>query len=120
VKTKVPAGELGPHPEPVVSSREGRIGGSVPTAVLRLQEKAFEWGWDVRLQYARGRTMHGSTGRPLAEKDSYALIFSGHPMTDAGAYAVYRGGAWDSVNVAGRMVGGVTQLSAWLADPEIS
>jgi hypothetical protein len=85
-----------------------------PSAVLKLAERAREAGWEVRQQYAKGRTMHGSTGRPLAEKESYALVFHSHPMTDFSAYAVYRGGSWDSVNAGGRMLKGVTELEKWL------
>lgn len=102
------------HPAPTVSSRDG-VAGVYPPAVLKMAERAREAGWDVRQQYARGCSMHGSTGRPLAEADSYALIFFGHPLTDAGAYAVYRGGGWKSINIAGRALGSVTDLAQWLA-----
>lgn len=114
VKTKSAPGELGPHPEPAVSSRTGGDGGVVPSAVMKLQERAREAGWEVRLQYAKGRAVHGSTGRPLAEKESWALVFHSHPMAGKGAYAVYRGGAWDSVNVAGKLAKGVTPLVEFL------
>jgi hypothetical protein len=114
VAEKTAPAPLGPHPEPAVSSREGMEGTQYPSAVLKLAERAREAGWEVRRQYARGRTMHGSTGRPLAEKDSYALVFHSHPMTDAGAYAVYRGDAWASVNAGGRVWKGVTLLEQWL------
>jgi hypothetical protein len=106
------------HPEPAVDSRTAAAGGSVhpqyPSAVLRLAEEALEAGWQVHRQYARGRTAHATTGKPLAERDSFALVFHGHPMTDRGAYAVHRGGAWDSVNVGGVMAAGVTELRWWL------
>jgi hypothetical protein len=114
VAEKKAPGVLGPHPAPAVSSREGVQGTQYPSAVLKLAERAREAGWEVRQQYAKGRGVHGSTGRPLAEKESFALVFHSHPMTAAGAYAVYRGGAWASVNAAGRMLGGVTELEQWL------
>ena len=107
-------GALGPHPAPTVSSREGRDAVLCPAAVLKLAERAREAGWEVRLQYAKGRGVHGSTGRPLAEKESFALVFHSHPMTALGAYAVYRGGSWDSCSAGGKLVKGVTPLVAWL------
>lgn len=101
------------HPRPSVGSRDTWVG-QYPSAVLKVAQRAREAGWDVRQQYARGCAVHGSTGRPLKEAASYALIFYSHPMTDAGAYAVYRGGTWGSVNIAGRLTGGVTDLLEWL------
>lgn len=113
VAEKKKPGVLGPHPAPAVSSREG-VAGQYPSAVLKLAERAREAGWEVRQQYAKGNGVHGSTGRPLAVKESYALVFHSHPMTAHGAYAVYRGGSWASVNAAGRMLGGVMLLEQWL------
>jgi hypothetical protein len=113
VTEKKKAGALQPHPEPAVSSREGREG-VYPSAVLKLAERAREAGWEVRQQYARGRGVHGSTGRPLAEKESWALVFHSHSMTALTGYAVYRGGSWDSCVAGGRLVKGVTPLIEWL------
>lgn len=106
--------ERSEHPAPSVSSRE-RMAGTYPSAVLKVAERAREAGWEVRQQYARGCPVHGSTGRPLAEADSFALVFYGHPMTDAGAYAVYRGDSWKSINIAGMALGSVTDLAYWLS-----
>lgn len=112
VEKKKP-GALGPHPEPAVSSREGREA-QYPSAVLKLAERAREAGWEVRQQYARGRGVHGSTGRPLAEKESYALVLHSHPMTAQTGYAVYRSESWASCVAGGRLVKGVTELVEWL------
>lgn len=103
----------GSHPKPAVSSRDG-VEGVYPSAVLKLAERAREASWEVRQQYARGCGVHGSTGRALLEAESFALIFYGHPMTNSGAYAVYRGGSWRSVNIAGMAIGGVSDLLHWL------
>lgn len=104
----------GAHPAPSVSSR-AHWGAEYPSAVLKLAERAREALWEVRQQYARGCGVHGGTGRPLAEADSFALVFYGHPLTDAGAYAVYSGGSWKSINIAGRALGTVTDLDHWLS-----
>jgi hypothetical protein len=109
----VPVG-LSEHPAPSVSSRDG-VGTQYPSAVLKVAERARGAGWKVRPQYARGCGVHGSTGRPLAEADRYALVFHSHPMTDAGAYAVHSGGSWKSVNIAGRALGTITDLEYWLS-----
>ena len=103
----------GSHPAPAVGSRE-RVAATYPSPVLKLAERAREAGWRVRMQYARGCSVHGATGQPLAEKESFALVFYGHEKTGEGAYAVYRGGVWDSVNIGGRILGGVTDLLHWL------
>lgn len=104
---------LAEHPAPSVSSRDG-VAAVYPSAVLKVAQRAREAGWEVRQQYSRGCGVHGSTGRPLAEADWYGLIFYGHPMTDARAHAVYSGGSWKSVNIAGKTLGGVTDLVYWL------
>lgn len=88
--------ERGPHPEPEYTGEwcaqltdcEGlRL--PAPAPVLLLAELAREAGWEVSMRYARGTGIHASQGRPLALRHSIALRFTGHPMTDRGAVAVY-------------------------------
>lgn len=106
---------LPPHPPAERVSRDAEPPGAFyPSAVLKLAERAREAGWEVRQQSARGAGTHGSTGRALAVKTTYALIFSKHPLTDAGAYAVHDGKVWKSVNIGGVLIGGISDLQAWL------
>lgn len=119
-----------PYPAPVVSSRQ-ESAFLVPTPVLALAEFARENGWEVRVQYAQGYPPHASTGRPGALKDSIAVIFGGHPITDRRAYACYEktaGGSawtWNGIQISGPDVTpyagcGVTELKEFLATPERS
>lgn len=110
-----PLAGLEPHPAPEVSSREGRVPAAWPGPVFKLAQEAREWGWEVSQQWSRGHGVHGSTGRPTALKDRYALRFGLHPLTDARAYAVHAGGAWESCRLSDPMVGlSVTELRHWL------
>ena len=91
--------EREPYPAPLINSRGPMaLTFPLPAPVLKLAEFAREAGWDVRMQYAQGYPPHGSTGRPGALKDSIAVIFGNHPLTDRQAYACYEktasGGAW--------------------------
>ena len=115
-------------PAPLVTSRESMaLTFPLPAACASLAEFAREQGWEVRMQYAQGYSPHGTTGRPGALKDSIALRFGAHPLTERQAYAVYErtasGGAWgwstmiwgpDLPPYAGC---GVEQLRTYLATP---
>lgn len=91
------AGKEEPYPAPAVTSLQ-ESAFLAPAPVHQLAEMAREAGWDVRTQYAQGYPPHGSTGRPGALKDSIAVIFGNHPLTDRQAYACYEktasGSAW--------------------------
>ena len=95
--------ERSQHPEPEVRGFWADLGAAgteylIPGPVLQLAELAREAGWEVRVSYARGNGVHGSTGRPTAVRHSIALAFGKHPMTDAQAVATYvkpvNGGTW--------------------------
>lgn len=83
-----------PFPAPVVSSLDALASllaepRSAPKPCVDLENFARGHGWDVRMQYAQGNYPHAITGRPGALKDSIALRFGAHPLTDRQAYAVY-------------------------------
>lgn len=88
------------HPEPEVRGAWGvEMPELAPEPVLRLAELAREAGWEVRVSYARGRGVHGTTGRPTALQHNIGVAFGQHPMTDAHAVATYvrpaaGAGAW--------------------------
>lgn len=117
-----------PYPAPVTTSREVSAF-PMPQPVMSLAEFAREAGWDVRVQYAQGYPPHGSTGRPGALKDSIAIIFGGHPITDRQAYACYEKTAsgsawtWNGISIRGSDVTpyggcGITELKEFLSTPE--
>jgi hypothetical protein len=119
--------EREPYPAPVVSSRQ-ESAFLAPAPVLKLAEFAREAGWDVRTQYAQGYPPHGSTGRPGALRDSIAVIFGNHPLTDRQAYACYEKTAsgsawsWSGIMIRGSDLPpfsgcGVEELKHFLATP---
>lgn len=116
-----------PYPAPVVTSRQ-ESAFLAPAPVLKLAEFAREAGWDVRTQYAQGYPPHGSTGRPGALRDSIAVCFGNHPLTDRQAYACYEkaasgsGWAWNGIMIRGSDLPpfagcGVEELKHFLATP---
>jgi hypothetical protein len=113
-------------PAPAVTSRDiPPVPVTYPSAVLKLAERAREAGWEVHQQYARGCGTHGATGRPLAERDTFALIFHSHPMTERRAYAVRTADTWKSVCVYGPDLPpvlelGVTELEMWLGQAALT
>jgi hypothetical protein len=77
-----------------------------------------ERGWQLRWQHSRGGVM-GGAGKQLAPAEMWSVRFRRGAWQ---GYAVRRGGAWDSVCVAGEALPpflalGVTDLRVWLADP---
>jgi hypothetical protein len=94
----------------------------MPESVMKLAEFAREAGWEVRVQYARGNGIHGSTGKPTGLVHSLAVRMGNHPMTDAQAVAVYVSGSswtWKSIWVSGPELppfgaAGLTELKEWL------
>lgn len=84
----------GPYPAPAVTSRDGVAEPGPPRAVATLQKQAEAAGWMTAIQYAHGCMAHGTTGRPLAARPSWALRMR---KGDHGAVAVYRSGAWDTL-----------------------
>lgn len=121
--------EVEPYPKPVVTSRQ-ESAFLAPRPVLHLAEFALELGWDVRKQYAQGYPPHGSTGRPGALKDSIAVIFGNHPLTDRQAYACYEKTAsgsawsWNGIMIRGSDVTpyagcGVEHLKYFLSTPDM-
>lgn len=80
-----------PFPAPRRTSRDDPATRhlTMPGPCLSLAEFARELGWEVRTQFAQGHYPHATTGRPGALKDSIALRFGGHALTDRQAFAVY-------------------------------
>jgi hypothetical protein len=106
-----PVAEREPLPEPEVSSRDAVPPPfDMPGAVLKLAETARESGWEVTIDYSRGRMLHGSTGRPLRVSHLLAVRLMGH-ASGRRAVAVYRqaasGGAW-------------TWASVWMWGPDLN
>lgn len=111
------------YPAPAVSSREGcepaSLGSDWPAPVLALEREARGCGWGTRRAYARGRFPHGSTGKPLAERETFSVRFGRDRWQ---GYAIYAAGAWASIMVTGKDLPPFaalnrTELSAWLASP---
>lgn len=103
------------HPEPEVHGVWFRFGtpvdyGLLPDPVLRLAELAREASWEVRVCYARGNGVHGTTGRPTGVRHVIAIAFGRHPLADAQGVCTYvkpaSGGSW-------------TWESVWLWGPEL-
>lgn len=100
------------HPAPRRTSREPWPAAlAAPEPVLKLAERAREWGWDVATQYAQGHGTHSATGRPTALAHSIGVLFSQHPLTKRQAYAVYRRPVSGS--------SGWTWSSVWLYGPDL-
>lgn len=121
--------EREPYPAPMVTSRQ-ESAFLAPAPALKLAEFAREAGWDVRMQYAQGYPPHGSTGRPGALRDSIAVIFGNHPLTDRQAYACYEKPAsgsawtWSGIMIRGSDLPpyagcGVEHLKVFLSVPEM-
>jgi len=115
-----PMVERAAHPAPIVSSRDRLMPEKVPAPVTSLAEYAREKGWDVLTQYAKGQSVHGTTGKPTALVESFAVrMFLG----DRAANAVYVGGSswtWKSVWIISNDhapfgKAGVSELKEWLA-----
>jgi hypothetical protein len=124
------------HPEPEEVGEWVRELSDVPSAVLKLAERAREASWDVELRYARGTGVHGSTGAPTSLRHSIA-VRAARPIDGAQIRAVYaspvRGAAaWSWVSVwiwspelphfglcsqaeLVEWIEGVTGLGAWVA-----
>lgn len=121
--------EPDPFPAPVRTSRQ-ESAFLAPQPVLLLAEFAREVSWQVRMQYAQGHASHGSTGKPGALRDSIALRFGAHPLTERAAYACYEraasGGTWSwSTMIWGPDLPpysscSVTELKEFLSAPERS
>lgn len=96
-----------------VTSRDApRVDYWEPGPVTSLAEKARLWGWEVRVQYARGK--YG-----LTVQDSWAVRFGRHRETNNRAYAVRVGDTWKSVCVWGPELApylkmGIEDLKTWL------
>lgn len=108
------------YPAPSVTSSAGRSPASWPAPVITLVLECAKLGWDTVAAYAKGCFPHGTTGTPLAEKESYSVRFARGVWQ---GYAVYSGGAWKSIMVTGAALPpfgqmGRTELSVWLAGPE--
>lgn len=108
------------YPAPVVSSRDGVEPATWPAPVLTLVRDAQRLGWSVVKAYARGRMPHGTTGKPLAERDSFSVRFARGTWQ---GYAVYAASAWKSIMITGAALPpfgkcGRTDLGTWLAGPE--
>lgn len=120
-----PASEaLERHPAPEVPARrlEAAEIDSAPSAVRTLAGALEGAGWAWSVQHARGAGQHSTTGRPLAVKDRWAVVFR---QGDWAGYAVYaggQGGGWESISVRGvalapKLTLGRTDLGVWLAGP---
>jgi hypothetical protein len=111
------------YPLPSVSSRDGVEPAGWPGPVTALMRDATKQGWDVVvMSYARGCMPHATTGRPGAERESYSVRFCRGGVAGWQGYAIYAGGAWQSIMVTGRDLPpfgklGRTDLGAWLVGP---
>lgn len=107
---KSKAGEPEDHPQPQWTSRHPWPSDvAVPSAVQKLAEKAREWGWDVRLGYARGYGVKKYRGEWQLE-ENISVNFGRHPLTQREAVAVYR-------TIAGR--GSWSWVSVWVWGPDL-
>jgi hypothetical protein len=103
----------------IESSRDGVEPAGWPGPVTALMRDATKQGWDVVMSYARGCMPHATTGRPGVERESYSVRFRQDSWQ---GYAIYAGGAWQSIMVTGRDLPpfgklGRTDLGAWLVAP---
>jgi len=94
-------------------------GHDAPKPVEDLATFAFKADWRVMLGHSRGRVV-GGNGKQLAVAELWSVRFRRGTWQ---GYAVRRGSAWESVCIAGETLPpflalGVTELRAWLADPE--
>jgi hypothetical protein len=79
------------HPTPGHTSRQPLPPGlMLPASVLKLAEHAREAGWaHVQVTYSRGHGVHGSTGKPTAERHVIAVHVGDHMLSARSAVAVY-------------------------------
>lgn len=94
------------HPAPEVRGHWGNEAPALPASVLGLAELAREASWEVRTQYALGTGQHSRTGKPTSRRESIAVSFGLHPLSDCQAVAVYvRSGkgswGWESIWIWG-------------------
>ena len=85
-----------PYPAPEITSEDG-VAGPDKRAVVAMCKLAQDYGWTVRVTYARGCYPHASTGRPGPQRDSLAVRMARGPER---AVAVYRSGStwsWDTL-----------------------
>lgn len=119
VRTEVvDASEVVEYPVPRVSSLDD-VEGDWPGPVLKLEADARGLGWTTRRAYSRGCFPHGTTGRPLAERDVFSVRFAREAWQ---GYAIYTGGKWESIFVTGAALlpfgkMGRTELGEWLTCP---
>lgn len=87
--------ELPEHPAPEVTSRDPMPESvKIPSAVLKMRDWIAARGWEAGITYAKGNPIHGTTGKPLAVKESFAVraAFGGFRVV-----AVHMGGSWGSM-----------------------
>lgn len=100
------------HPAPEIPAR---FVTDMPGPVKALSDFAQGWEWAVRVAHARGNGVHGSTGRPTAVRDSYAVHME---RPGRKAVAVYAGGTWGSMWLLPDLFRCPTlaDLKGWLAE----
>lgn len=87
--------ELPEHLAPEVTSRDPMPESvKIPGAVLKMRDWIAARGWEAGITYAKGNPIHGTTGKPLAVKESFAVraAFGGFRVV-----AVHMGGSWGSM-----------------------
>lgn len=109
-----------PHPAPVVTSRDAMPDGVVqPGPVRKLAQQAREAGWQVLVQYADGHGIHGTTGRPTARRQSFAVRMQCDGKRAVAVYKIGSTAVWDGIWIFGDRApfghAGVTELEQYLA-----
>lgn len=115
-------GDAEAFPAPLISSRDGADPQGWPAPVMALERLARSLGWRTVRAYARGRFPHGTTGAPLAERETFSVRFARDAWQ---GYAIYAGGpssGWKSIFVTGATLPpfgqmGREDLTSWLEDP---
>jgi len=89
------------HPAPAMRSHLCPMFGHVlPVVVERIAGTARGAGWRVSVSHARGRGIHGSTGRPTGMRESWVVRFWG--AREERAVAVYSSpGGWGDMWIWG-------------------
>jgi hypothetical protein len=82
-----------PFPAPLVTSEDDQDGPG-KTAVAGLVAMAAQWGWAVRVTYAKGWMTHGTTGRPSEHPRESLLVRMSRGDRRAVARYVDGGSSW--------------------------
>jgi len=120
------------YPEPEVRSDWDMMPVDTPGSVIRLMKIGQEAGWQVKVQYSRGRSPHATTGVPGTLRHLIGVRFGHHPLTDHRGYAIATSPAagrvswtWDSTMIWGPGFPpyadcSITDFTAFLTMPDTS